>query len=207
MKNIDIQFSTGIISLSYEFVVSTNLRELIKNNSTLEETLIKVCKNTSYGIHAGKLIKLISNILLLFDSYYTESNKIESPSLKHILTGDYSYNDYSSIVYITQRFGIVHNILKFLQIDESIIIQDFDWKSSISWMVGIMKNNPQFYLHHHIVVEELSKYSEYCNDESLHINQQLPFQVTKLKNNKMIIDSIRNNLSKGIFSHLRFIST
>ena len=207
MKNIDIQFSTGIISLSYEFVVSTNLRELIKNNSTLEEKLIKVCKNTSYGIHTGKLIKLISNILLLFDSYYTESNKIESPSLKHILTGDYSYNDYSSIVYIMQRFGIVHDILKFLQIDEPIIIQDFDWKGSISWMVGIMRNNDRFYLHHHLVIQELTKYSEYCNDSSLHVKQQVPFQVIKLQNNKMIIDSIRNNLNKGVFSYLRFIST
>ena len=206
MKNIDIQFSTGIISLSYEFVVITNLGELIKNKCNLEEKLIKVCPNTPHG--KGRLIKLISNILLLFDSYCTESNKIESPSLKYILTGDRVYNDYSSVVYIMQRFDIIQNILKFLQINELIIIQDSDWKLGISWMVNIMNDNYKFYLYYHSLVEELSQYSEYCNNELLHIKQQqLTFQVIKLKNNKIIIDSIRNNLSKGIFSHLRFIST
>lgn len=198
MKNIDIQFKREVLSLSYDFVVSSKLEEFIGKGEDVEEKLLQKMEEGN-DISRNKLTSILIDTLKLFDGYY--SDNINPISLTSILSENYTvWHNINDIMFAIQRFCWITKLLTIISPIESIIIKHKDWYGGIMWLINIMHSRDSNYYCSEI--KSLCKYIDYCSDEPMMI-----FDTDKLRRDTVIKNKIKDNLRKGIFSPLRFIST
>ena len=199
MKNVEIPFEREVLSLSYDFVVSSKLKEFISRGESVEEQILQKMEEGN-DISRDKLTSIIIDTLKLFDSYYVDD--IKTPiSLIRILSEDYTvWDNINDIMFAIQRFCWITTLLAIISPIESIIIKHKDWHEGIYWLINIIYNKDSNYYCSEI--KSLCKYIDYCSDEPTMI-----FDTDKLRRDTVIKNKIKDNLKKGIFSPLRFIST
>lgn len=202
MKTINLKFKNEVIvTLSYDFVMNTNLATLI-NDDNIEDKLIHIVQ---IGVVEGKLrsllLKVIIDALKLFDSYYTG---IRNNTLVNILSVNIiRQNGYNDTYYIHRRYYWIYRLRKFIEPYSRYIIEDEDWILGIQWLISITVSDVEFMLINPTLLSSMKTFLECCKRK--HTQK---FNSNKLRRNTSILNSLKNNINEGnnVFI-LRFIST